>query len=54
MSAAACDSFVSDNSVQWLHELKAMKKNIAMSHNGADSLSGARKPNLQFDFLPLK
>jgi len=42
-----------NNPAQWLHELKAMTKDIAMSHHGADSLSGARKFNLQFDFFAL-
>ena len=41
--------FARVNSVQWLHELKAMTIDIVMSHNGTDSLSATRKLNLQFD-----
>jgi hypothetical protein len=48
-----CTDIVLENPVQWLHELKAMTKDIAMSHNRARIRLGLRKPNLQFDFLPL-
>jgi hypothetical protein len=48
-----CNDIVPENPGQWLHELKAMTKDIAMSHNRARIRNGLRKPNLQFDFLPL-
>ena len=44
-----CDGL--ENPVQWLRELKAMTKDIAMSHNGADGLRASRKFNLQSDFF---
>jgi hypothetical protein len=49
--SGTCDGF--ENPVQWLHEFKSMTIDIAISHNRARGLSGPRKSNLQFDFLPL-
>ena len=45
-------SFVPDSFAQWLHELKSMTKNIAISHNGAGSCWGRRQFDLQFDRFP--
>ena len=44
---------VPENLAQGLLELKTMTINIAMSYNRAGVRSRLRKPNLQFDFLPL-
>jgi hypothetical protein len=52
-SKLAYASLAPENPIQWLHELKAMTEDIAVSHNAANSLSGARKFNLQFNLFPV-